>query len=82
VHGGFMLLITSSQSEFINASMSSTWYFNFINRNVSGGNGAIGNLSKKDLENETIFLPSLPEQTAIGDFFSTLDRSIALHQRE
>ena len=27
-------------------------------------------------------LPSLPEQTAIGDFFSTLDRSIALHQRE
>ncbi|RSJ24999.1 Type I restriction modification DNA specificity domain protein [Streptococcus intermedius] len=62
--------------------MSSTWYFNFINRNVSGGNGAIGNLSKKDLENETIFLPSLPEQTAIGDFFSTLDRSIALHQRE
>jgi len=26
--------------------------------------------------------PSLPEQTAIGDFFSTLDRSIALHQRE
>ena len=25
---------------------------------------------------------SLPEQTAIGDFFSTLDRSIALHQRE
>ncbi|MDN5016381.1 restriction endonuclease subunit S [Streptococcus sp. SI1] len=82
VHGGFMLLITSSQSEFINASMSSTWYFNFINRNVSGGNGAIGNLSKKDLENETIFLPSLPEQTAIGDFFSTLDRSIALHQRK
>ena len=82
VHGGFMLLITSSQSEFINASMSSTWYFNFINRNVSGGNGAIGNLSKKDLENETISLPSLPEQKAIGDFFQTLDRSIALHQRE
>ena len=82
VHGGFMLLITSSQSEFINASMSSTWYFNFINRNVSGGNGAIGNLSKKDLENETISLPSFPEQTAIGDFFSTLDRSITLHQRE
>ncbi|WP_368404809.1 restriction endonuclease subunit S [Streptococcus anginosus] len=26
--------------------------------------------------------PSLPEQKAIGDFFSTLDRSIALHQRE
>ncbi|MDB8660580.1 restriction endonuclease subunit S [Streptococcus anginosus] len=26
--------------------------------------------------------PSLPEQQAIGDFFSTLDCSIALHQRK
>ena len=29
-----------------------------------------------------VLIPDTAEQTAIGDFFSTLDRSIALHQRE
>jgi type I restriction enzyme S subunit len=27
-------------------------------------------------------IPSLPEQEAIGTFFSTLDQHIALHQRK
>ena len=39
-------------------------------------------INSNDLKDASISLPSLPEQTAIGDFFSTLDRSIALHQRE
>ncbi|MBX9102750.1 restriction endonuclease subunit S [Streptococcus anginosus] len=29
-----------------------------------------------------VLIPDTAEQTAIGDFFSTLDRSIALHQRK
>ena len=39
-------------------------------------------INSNDLKDASISLPSLPEQTAIGDFFSALDRSIALHQRE
>ncbi|MFS9338251.1 restriction endonuclease subunit S, partial [Streptococcus intermedius] len=40
-------------------------------------------ISQKSLSSLMVTVPSsLPEQTAIGDFFSTLDRSIALHQRE
>ncbi len=39
-------------------------------------------INSNDLKDASISLPSLPEQTAIGDFFSTLDRSIALHQRK
>ncbi|WP_269088574.1 restriction endonuclease subunit S [Streptococcus suis] len=32
--------------------------------------------------NTEISLPTLPEQKAIGSFFSTLDRQITLHQRK
>ena len=32
--------------------------------------------------NQTIFAPSLEEQTVIGNFFKQLDDTIALHQRE
>lgn len=49
VHGGFMLIASSDEPEFVNASMSSAWYTNFIKVFVAGGNGAIGNLNKKDL---------------------------------
>ncbi len=40
------------------------------------------NISKTKVMDISVPLPSLPEQKAIGDFFQTLDRSIALHQRE
>ena len=45
--------------------------------------GALPSYNGSDIENINVFMPnSLPEQKAIGDFFSTLDRSIALHQRK
>ncbi|MCB5018593.1 restriction endonuclease subunit S, partial [Streptococcus mutans] len=44
--------------------------------------GAIGNLSKSDLENQNILLPTLPEQKAIGAFFRQLDELLTLHQRK
>ena len=58
VHGGFMLVARAEKPEFVNAIMSSSWYSKFINIFVSGGNGAIGNLSKSDLENQKVYVPS------------------------
>ena len=82
VHGGFMLLGTTKEPYFINASMGSSWYRRFIELYVAGGNGAIGNLNKNDLDNQAILIPSEPEQRAIGAFFKQLDHLITLHQRK
>lgn len=82
VHGGFMLIASSSQPEFLNASMSSQWYTKFINVFVSGGNGAIGNLNKSDLDEQLIYVPKVEEQEKVGEYFSNLDNLITLHQRE
>ena len=54
VHGGFMLLGTTKEPHFVNASMGSSWYRRFIELFVAGGNGAIGNLNKNDLDNQDI----------------------------
>ncbi|WP_314913581.1 restriction endonuclease subunit S [Streptococcus constellatus] len=39
-------------------------------------------ISFSDFSSLNFNFPTLPEQKAIGDFFSTLDHSIALHQRK
>ncbi|WP_270236982.1 restriction endonuclease subunit S [Streptococcus anginosus] len=49
---------------------------------VTGAGSTFVEVSGKQMAKCPISLPSLPEQKAIGDFFSTLDRSIALHQRK
>ena len=49
---------------------------------VNGGNGAIGNLNKNDLDNQEIAIPSEEEQKKIGSFFRQLDHLITLHQRK
>ncbi|MFM0818535.1 restriction endonuclease subunit S [Streptococcus suis] len=82
IHGGFMLLASSKVPCFLNAFMSSTWYHKFIGLYVAGGNGAIGNLNKSDLDEQIVLVPTLPEQEAIGNFFSDLDQLITLHQRQ
>lgn len=81
VHGGFMILGESNNPAFANASMSSSWYAKFINLHVAGGNGAIGNLNKNDLENQTVLFPANEEQVKIGELFDNLDHLITLHQR-
>ena len=81
-HGGFMLLASAERPEFVNALMSAPWYESFINSNIAGGNGAIGNLSKTDLEEQKVAAPSSTEQTCIGDFFHFIDRLITLHQQK
>lgn len=83
VHGGFMLLAKTENPYFLNASMSSTWYLDFIRIFVAGGNGAIGNLSIGDLNEQEILIPKTQEeQTAIGLFFRQLDETIALQSAE
>ena len=82
VHGGFMLAASTKFPEFLNASMSSPWYSKFINLYVAGGNGAIGNLNKNDLDEQLISIPTEEEQQQIGTFFQQLDNLITLHQRK
>ena len=83
VHGGFMLLAKTENPYFLNASISSAWYLDFIRIFVAGGNGAIGNLSIGDLNEQEILIPKHPEeQTAIGNFFRQLDETIALQSAE
>lgn len=80
VHGGFMLLAESNNPLFIDALLSSNWYKKFINTYVVGGNGAIGNLSKSDLESQTVMVPSEHEQAKIGQWYDNINQLITLHQ--
>ena len=83
VHGGFMLLAKPYiNSYFLNASMSSNWYKKFIDLYVAGGNGAIGNLSKADLDNQLVYVPKESEINKIGELFTNLDNLITLHQHK
>lgn len=82
VHGGFMLVATAKNPHFVNALMSAPWYSRFINLFVAGGNGAIGNLNKADLDERSVMVPKEREQAQIGTFFRHLDHLITLHQRE
>ena len=82
VHGGFMLLAESNNPLFTDALLSSNWYKRFINTYVAGGNGAIGNLSKSDLESQTAMVPSEHEQAKIGQWYDNINQLITLHQQE
>lgn len=83
VHGGFMLLATATNPYFTNSLMSSAWYSTFINLHVAGGNGAIGNLSKNDLDDEQITVPTdNQEQIDIGNFFKNLDDLISKNEQQ
>lgn len=76
VHGGFMLIARTDFPYFINAWMGAVEYQKMLQL-AQGGNGAIGNLSKKILDNCEITLPKdIEEQTKIGEFFQTLDARI------
>ena len=75
-----MLKAETDTPEFVNALMNSKWYSEFISKFVSGGNGAIGNLKKNDLDNHLARIPSLPEQQKIGQLFKQLDARISNEQ--
>ncbi|MGO0056753.1 restriction endonuclease subunit S [Streptococcus suis] len=54
----------------------------FIEEAKCAPGGTIKTITKEVLSDFDIKLPSHPEQSAIGSFFSTLDRHITLHQRK
>lgn len=81
VHGGFMLTITSEYNPFINAWMSSSEYKRTLEF-VQGGNGSIGNLSSKTLENAKISIPSIEERQLIGKYFTKLESLISFHHEK
>ena len=82
VHGGFMLLLETQEPQFIDALLSSSWYKKFINTFVAGGNGAIGNLNKSDLEEQMVYIPAIEEQRKIGAYYQSINNLITLHQRK
>lgn len=47
-----------------------------------GQGGAQPNISKSEVENLSIMVPSIDEQIKIGRFFEILDNTITLHQRK
>lgn len=80
VHGGFMLVASSPCSDFLCASMGSSWYRRFLATGVAGGDGAIGNLDSKALGETTIAVPNDAEIDKLGNFFTRLDSLITFHQ--
>lgn len=77
VHGGFMLLASSKESDFVNASMGSSWFRDFQRIGIAGGNGAIGNLNKNELELFEFLIPKEKlERDAIAEYFNSLDSMI------
>ena len=77
-----MLVASSPCSDFLCASMGSSWYRRFLATGVAGGNGAIGNLDSKALGETIIAVPNDAEIDKLGNFFTRLDSLITLHQRK
>lgn len=77
-----MLLASSDYPEFTNALMGANWYRHFVQQFIAGGNGAIGNLNKSDLEEQIVFVPDVAEMEQIGNFFKELDTYISLQQKK
>lgn len=74
-----MYLVSSDEPEFLNACMGAKWYKDFLVNGVSGGNGAIGNLSKDELEKCQFYIPKeKSERDCIASFFTKLDKQISL----
>lgn len=60
--------------------INSTAYHNQILPLMQGTK--VSSISKANLKLTTVAFPTLPEQEAIGSFFSDLDQLITLHQRK
>lgn len=82
VHGGFMLKCESPSNLFINQWMNTDEYNRQIYQSIQGGNGALGNISKVQLELFTINLPSFPEQEKIAGFLSKQDELIEQEEKK
>ncbi|WP_174851028.1 restriction endonuclease subunit S [Streptococcus suis] len=72
-----------NQVEKIDKSYLYTWLYQDKEKIAQNTNGStMVHITKEMIENRDFEFPSLPEQEAIGTFFSTLDQQITLHQRK
>ena len=60
--------------------LSSDYMFNQYKALAAGG--VVNNLNSELVQSTIALIPSLPEQKALGSFFSKIDNLITLHQRE
>lgn len=81
VAGGFMYVLKAENTNFIQTWMNSKEYKRVISK-VQGGNGSIGNLSKRDLERGLITIPNFEEQEKIGGFFDKIDKKNSKVQKK
>ena len=76
-------LITPDESKisgkYLNAFMHSAYIQKYFELNATGS-GMRYTLSLETLQSMPLLLPSLEEQEAIGDLFSSIDRKIALNR--
>ena len=76
-------LITPDKSKlsgkYLNAFMHSAYIQKYFELNATGS-GMRYTLSLETLQSMPLLLPSLEEQEVIGDFFSSIDRKIALNR--
>ena len=60
--------------------LKAPYLMDYVSQKATGG--TIKHLNQNILVDFPVFLPNKVEQTKIGDYFSTLDNLITLHQRE
>lgn len=71
------------QVEKIDKNYLYMWLYQDKKKIAQNTNGStMVHITKKMIESRDFMFPTLPEQKAIGTFFSTLDRQITLHQRK
>lgn len=75
-----LLEILNADEEFVFQALNRP---NFENAMINRGQGAAQlNISKADVENYTILIPSFEEQQKIGSFFKTLDEKIEQEEKK
>ena len=68
----------NSNSQFLYSYINSNQYY----FKSQGAGMSQLNISKSSVENFSSYIPTLPEQTAIGSFFQDIDQLISLQQRK
>ena len=79
--GVYSLKITDNLLEDFLIAYSNNYIYRSVIQSEKNGSTQV-HIRNGEFLNIKIQVPSLPEQEAIGNFFSTLDRQITLHQRK
>ncbi|MBU6001040.1 restriction endonuclease subunit S [Lactococcus lactis] len=74
------LTVSNFDKKFIFSYLQTSTIKNYFLNNLTGT--TIKNLGLKTIRDTTLFVPTLEEQQQIGEFFWTLEETIALHQRK